>query len=129
MKLNRTIIASAVVLLGGFSFVRAEMQTAPGASATSSVDTAKKPRNRLERLTQKLHLTDQQQLQVSAIIKDQQAAEAALKADTAATADVKKAKHKEIVADHDAKIRALLTPEQQSVFDESNSHQFGKKKA
>lgn len=128
MKSYRHVIVSAVVLLGGFSMARADMPAA-SSNVEHSAPAAKAPRNRLERLTQKLHLTDAQQLKVAAVIKSQQAAEAALKADTEATADVKKAKHREIVASHDAQIRELLTPEQQATFDASKDHQFGKKKS
>lgn len=128
MKLNRTLIACAALgLVAAFSTtVRAEVSNAAPA-VEQPAHAAKKPRTRLESLTQKLHLTDAQQLQVSAIIKDQQAAEAALKADTASGADAKKAKRKEIAAAHNAKIRELLNPEQQGAFDETLSHHFGAK--
>ena len=129
MKLDRTLIACAVLVLAGtFSTARAELSgTAPAAEQTETTH-AKKPRTRLESLTEKLHLSDAQRLQVSAIIKDQQAAEAALKADTAATADVKKAKRREIKTAHNTQIRAVLTPEQQATFDETTQTYFGKKK-
>jgi len=127
MKLNRTLIACAALgLVSAFSTARAEVSNAT-ASIEQPAHAAKKPRTRLESLTQKLHLTDAQQLQVSAIIKDQQAAEAALKADTAAGSDVKKAKRKEIAEAHNTKIRELLNPEQQGTFDETLSHHFGAK--
>lgn len=128
MKLNRTIIACAVLsCLGTFSLVRAEMPTAT--TDAESATHVTKPRTRLESLTEKLHLSASQILQVSAVIKSQQAAEAALKADTASTADVKKAKRREIKEAHNAQIRAVLTPEQQPTFDQTTQTLFGKKKS
>lgn len=105
------------------------MPTSTPPAAEPSAAHAKKPRTRLESLSQKLHLTDAQILQVGAIIKDQQAAEAALKADTTATADVKKAKRREIKDAHNAKIRELLNPEQQTAFDQAILPAFSRKKS
>lgn len=128
MKLNRTLIACAALgLVSAFSMARAEVAATPSSVEHTPTHAAKKPRTRIEGLTQKLHLTDAQQLQVAAIVKDQQAAEAALKADTTSSADVKKAKRREIADAHNAQIRGLLNPEQQSAFDESLSHRFGAK--
>lgn len=129
MNLYRNLAVCTALVLGGFSVAHAEVPAAAAPSEQpAAVVSTKKPRNRLERLTEKLHLTDAQQLQVSAIIKDQQAAEAALKADTVSTADVKKAKRREIKASHDAQIRAALTADQQALFDQSTVHRFGTKK-
>ena len=128
MKLNRTIIACVVLgLAGTFSLARAEMPSTEAGAETATAH-AKKPRTRIESLTEKLHLTDAQRLQVSAIIKDQQAAEAALKVDIA-TADVKKAKRREIKEAHNAQIRLVLTPEQQPVFNQTTESAFKKKKS
>jgi Flp pilus assembly protein CpaB len=128
MKLNRTIIACAVLGVAGFfSSARAEMPSAEPTAGSSSAHPSK-PRTRIESLTEKLHLTEAQKLQVGAIIKDQQAADAALKADTVASADVKKAKRREIKEAHNTQIRAALSPEQQVVFDETTLIGFAKKK-
>jgi|GEM_PF-6311860 len=130
MKLNRTTIACALLSgLGMFSLARAEMPSSVDGAAEPAAVHTKKARTRLENLTEKLHLTDTQILQVSAIIKDQQAAEAALKADTTASADVKKAKRREIKDAHNTQIRALLKPEQQRAFDQAILPAFSRKKS
>lgn len=129
MKLNRSLIACAVFGFAGvFSLAHAETSSSAAPAAEASAAHEKKPRTRLESLTQKLHLTDAQTLQVGAIIKDQQAAEAALKADTASSSDVKKAKRREIKEAHNTKIRELLNPEQQTAFDQAILPAFSRKK-
>ncbi len=69
-------------------------------------------------LSEKLSLTAEQKAQVAAIIKEDQAARQAIRKDTTSTEDVKKAKREELKASERAKIRALLTPEQQATFDQ-----------
>jgi protein CpxP len=78
----------------------------------------KKPRvSRVEKLNAELSLTDDQKTQIAAIHKEENAALKVVSDDKSLDLAAKKAKNKEIRAAHAAKVRALLTPEQQTKFD------------
>jgi len=78
----------------------------------------KKPRvSRVEKLNAELTLTDDQKTQIAAIHKEENAALKIISEDKSLDRPAKVAKNKEIRAAHAAKIRALLTTEQQTKFD------------
>jgi Spy/CpxP family protein refolding chaperone len=70
------------------------------------------------KLDEKLGLTGDTKTQFDAIIKDQQDQMKALRADDSLSPDDKKAKSKEIRSATNDKIKALLTPEQYTQFQE-----------
>jgi len=78
----------------------------------------KAPRiSRVERLAAALELTDEQKSQVAAILKEENAALRTVSDDKSLDRSAKIARNREIREAHAARIRALLTPEQQQRFD------------
>ena len=75
------------------------------------------PADRIKQLTEQLSLTDAQQTKVKAILTEQGAARKALAGDTALSDQDRRAKGMELMRSTNAKIRAVLTPEQQTKFD------------
>jgi Spy/CpxP family protein refolding chaperone len=70
-------------------------------------------RERLKAAVDELNLTDEQKAKLGPIFDDAKAKSDEVRGDATLTADQKKAKMKEIGADLHAKVRAVLTPEQQ----------------
>jgi Spy/CpxP family protein refolding chaperone len=68
-------------------------------------------------LKEKLSLTDDQVQQVADILKAQRQAGMALRQDTTLSDDDKRAKGMALMKDTRAKIRAILTADQQTIFD------------
>lgn len=75
------------------------------------------PADRLKQLTEQLSLTDAQQTKVKAIFTEQAAARKALAGDSALSDQDRRAKNMELMRSTNAKVRAVLTPEQQAKFD------------
>jgi periplasmic protein CpxP/Spy len=96
--------------------------------AVEQVSAPKRSHSRLENLAQKLNLSEEQKSQVAAILKEDKDARREVKRDQSVPYDVMKAKRREVSKDTNAKIRAVLTPEQQVTFDEMQKP-FAKKKA
>ena len=74
-------------------------------------------RDRLANLTEQLSLTPAQVEQIKPILNSERDAMRALNQDTSLDREAKRPKMREIREAHDAKIRALLTPEQQAKMD------------
>ena len=74
-------------------------------------------RNRLQHLSETLNLTQEQQDQVAAILKDHAAQIQGLRDDEARSREERRAKLEAIGQEVRTKIRAALTPEQQTKFD------------
>lgn len=78
--------------------------------------------DRLKQLTEKLNLTADQQTKVKAILDDsRKQLQAARKEDTTARAE-KQEKAMEVMLNTNKQIRAVLTPEQQTKFDQMLEH-------
>lgn len=119
MKIYRNVIAcAALALAASLGVARAESATPETPAGEQPAAQPKRHQGRLATLTERLKLTEEQKTQVAAILKDGQAARQAIRQDTTTTEDVKKAKRQELMSAENAKIRALLTPEQQATFDE-----------
>ncbi len=73
--------------------------------------------NRLKMLDEKLHLTDAQKQQITAIWSASEQKGKALREDDTLSKEDRRAKMGEIMKDSHDQIRALLTPEQQIAFD------------
>ncbi len=82
----------------------------------------------LANLTKTLTLTDDQQAKIKPILFDESAKIHATKAASKGSTDDSKAKNKVIREDANKQIRALLTPDQQKLFDGSKK-EGGKKSA
>ena len=107
--------------------VSAEDATAPAkASPPAEVKHHGPGGNPVEALTKALDLTADQQAQVKAIFDASQPQRKALWEDQSLSKEDKAAKMKELRTATDAKIRALLTADQQTKFDEFKAkHQHG----
>jgi hypothetical protein len=93
----------------------------PAAPDAPPAEGAQPPRRRggyvLEELTAKLSLTADQQKSVGAAIKSGRDQMKAVRDDDSLSDDDKRAKGREIMGATKAQIRALLTPDQQAIFD------------
>lgn len=76
----------------------------------------------LEELTQQLTLTPDQQKQVAAILKSDHDQMKTLRSDDSISPEDKRAQAKAIMSSTRSQIRALLTPEQQKIFDTLPAH-------
>ncbi len=126
MKTYRNLaVAGIAILLGSFALTRAETvppssnpHSTPSSGATSPDSPSKKRPTRLDTLSEKLSLTAEQKDKVAVILKDEQAAFKQLKKDPNVPEDLKRTKHREIADAHEAQIRAVLTAQQQPLFDQ-----------
>jgi Spy/CpxP family protein refolding chaperone len=72
----------------------------------------------VQRLGQKLNLSDDQKAQIKPIIADRQQKMQAIRSDTSMRRDQKRPQMKSIMEDSDKKINAILTPDQQKQYAE-----------
>jgi len=111
---------------------------APGTTATKSTTkkskstgvakTAGRADSELADLSTKLTLTDDQKAKIKPIIDDKEAKIHVIKKSTTGSADDSKSKTEAIRTSANTQIRALLTPDQQKIFD-STEKKGGKKSA
>jgi Spy/CpxP family protein refolding chaperone len=125
MKLYRHIVACAALVLSmAVVNVRAEEVVDTTSADHSEVQGKKKRVSRLEKLSGQLQLSAEQKEQVAALLQEEKVMLQAARKDTTLTPDVLKARKREIAQDYNAKIRDVLSAEQQAEFDRA----FGKKK-
>jgi len=103
-------------------------------TATPAAPHAKGPggARQLDMLAKRLNLTDDQKTKVAAILKDQMTQMMALRDNESLSQDDRRAKMMSMRKDVMAKIRAVLTPDQQATFDKlpaMGGWSRGKKKA
>ena len=84
------------------------------------------PERRLEMMQKQLNLNADQTKQVKAIIDDGRARGEALRSDTTLSQDDKRAKMMDMRREESGKIRAVLTPDQQTKFDEMQARERGR---
>ncbi len=128
-KMKNTLkrLTLAFLLTAGLSSTALLADPASGEHADKS---DKKPRvSRVEKLHAELTLTEDQKTQIAAIHKEENAALKVISDDKALDRPAKMAKNKEIRAAHAAKIRALLTPDQQTKFDALTAKSSDKEKS
>jgi Spy/CpxP family protein refolding chaperone len=91
------------------------------------------PRERMERLSEKLGLSDQQKTQLQEIFKAHRAQMDAIRDDQTLTPDAKREKMKGVMADIKSQAKSILTPEQMQKWDamkeERKEHHHGPKGA
>src|SRR5450432_1875887 len=97
---RKLMLALAGILLAASPIVRADT----GTVSPPAPEHSKKHMAAADALGQKLHLTDDQKKKVTAILKDQKAAQKLLKRDTSVPDEVKEARHREIADQHNSQI-------------------------
>jgi periplasmic protein CpxP/Spy len=97
----------------------------PGGSSRgpSSLSPEEREQRQLDALNDRLTLTADQQTQIKQVLVDRDAKLAALRDDDSVAPEDKRAKAADITQDSSAKIRALLTPDQQPQYDDFLAHQ------
>ena len=120
MKASKFILV-ALALLAPLSLtaLRADEPAKPAAREGRPAKGEKGPKggDRLANLTEQLSLTPAQVEQIKPILNSERDAMRALNQDTSLDREAKRPKMREIREAHDAKIRALLTPDQQAKMD------------
>ena len=101
----------------GATFTAAALMADPAAGDHAAKPGKKTRVSRVEKLNATLSLTDDQKTQIAAIHKEENAALKVVSDDKSLDRPTKIAKNREIRAAHAARIRALLTPDQQTKFD------------
>jgi Spy/CpxP family protein refolding chaperone len=130
-KENMKSFRMLMVLAGVVGLVYAQSVSAEDAKASAPAAAPEVKHhgpggNPVEMLTKLLTLTAEQQTQVKAIVDEMQPQRKALMDDQAMAKEDKGAKMKELRTAMNAKIRAVLTADQQKTFDEFNAkHQRG----
>lgn len=75
------------------------------------------PAQRLQRMTEALGLTEDQQAKIKSIFQEEAGKRQAIMDDSSLSRDDQHAKMQELMKDIQARVRAILTPEQQTKFD------------
>jgi Spy/CpxP family protein refolding chaperone len=116
--LKRLLLVIALTAFGTTLGLLAE----PAAPAENTKEHTEKPEkakrvSRVDKLANALSLSVEQKASVAAILKEENAALKVVSEDKSLERATKIARNKEIRTAHAAKLRALLTPEQQTTFD------------
>jgi protein CpxP len=120
MKASKFILVALTLLVPlSLTALRADEPAKPAAREGRPAKGEKGPKggDRLANLTEQLSLTPAQVEQIKPILNSERDAMRALNQDTSLDREAKRPKMREIREAHDAKIRALLTPEQQAKMD------------
>jgi Spy/CpxP family protein refolding chaperone len=140
MKKHLALFAAlfAIVLMTSSAIAQDSTPAATATTPATTTKAAKKGKSsgggasgradaELADLTKSLTLTDDQQAKIKPIFTDESAKIHAAKKGSTGSADDSKAKNKVIRDDANKQIRALLTPDQQKIFDASSKKEGGKK--
>jgi Spy/CpxP family protein refolding chaperone len=126
--LKGLLFALALAAGGTTPLMSAEPAPAPDATEEHGEKSDKAPRvRRIDRLATELGLTEEQKTLIAAIQKEENAALKTVSEDKFLERAAKIARNREIRDAHAAKVRALLTPEQQVKFDALLTTPAGKK--
>jgi Spy/CpxP family protein refolding chaperone len=113
--LTKQILVFALPLLIAVGAARAE-EGQPAAPDHSRIEQMKE--RRLKRLDEKLHLTADQKMKITAIWDKAEQDTRAAREDAAASAkEERRAKRREAMKAAHQEVRGVLTPEQQTIFD------------
>jgi protein CpxP len=115
MKLTKTLALAALVagsLFAGNATLQAQDNTNTPPAGAPPGGPGMRGRPNLEQIAKDLGLTDDQKAKLKTIMEDQQTKMKALRADTSIAQTDKRAKAKEIRDATQAQIKAILTPEQ-----------------
>lgn len=114
-----SILASLVVLVAGLLFGQASQSaqtSVPQSQGATAHRQAESPEQRLQMLSEKLNLTDEQKTTLKPILEDQALQMKAIHGETSLSEEQKRDKMKAIHETFHDKINAVLTPEQQVKF-------------
>ncbi|MGH9685358.1 MAG: hypothetical protein ACRD4S_17325 [Candidatus Acidiferrales bacterium] len=118
--INLVGLGFAVLLLLGFGGVtRAQdqgSQQQPSAQSESQMNHKTMHHNRLDWLSKKLNLTDDQKAKIKPILDDESSSMKGVRDDTSLSQTERHAKMKDLHQATDSKINDILTPEQQQKF-------------
>jgi protein CpxP len=111
-------IFAMLILLGGAAGTSGYAQSPPQAPAPGALPAAPahSPGEVVEMLSKRLSLTDQQKSQILPIIAERQQKIQAIRTDASLPPGQRMSQAQSIMKDSDAKINALLTPEQQQSY-------------
>ena len=111
-------IFAMLILLGGAAGTSGYAQSPPQAPAPGALPAAPahSPGEVVEMLGKRLSLTDQQKSQILPIIAERQQKIQAIRTDASLPPGQRMSQAQSIMKDSDAKINALLTPEQQQGY-------------
>lgn len=127
MKRNRLALALlATTLFAGASFAQNEsapgqpqdQQSAPSTQAQGRRGGRFTPERRLQHLSRKLNLTDDEKAKIKPILEDQQQKMQALRQDTSLSKQDRRAKFQELRQNYISQVRPILNPDQQAKFDQ-----------
>ena len=130
MKITRTIgtfcAAAALLTLGGASYGQSASPSPSASASPSAAESAPaekgkggaKRQQRMEEMLDQLQLTDAQKEQIKPLMQDQFQQMKAVRDDATLTQEQKKAKVQEIHKGFREKLKAILTPEQLTKWEE-----------
>lgn len=128
--MKKLILSAVAGLAAATCVLHAEPPAPPpvqdGSAKPAKEGKAGKMKDHLGQMKSDLGLTDDQAAKIQQIMADQRKAMKGLKEDSSLTDDQKKQKHQAARAEVDAKISALLTPEQKAKWDEMKKNRPGK---
>jgi Spy/CpxP family protein refolding chaperone len=125
--LFRVILVAAGFSVAALPAARAADEVPPaapgGPNSAAQPDRPKRrgrhmdPAQRLQRLTEALSLTEGQQAKIKSIFQEEAGKRQAIMDDSSLSRDDQHAKRQELMKDIQTRVRAILTPEQQTKFD------------
>ena len=120
MNASKRFLTTLAIIASIFSLALPTRAADPAPTAASGIKEGKsaaKIADRLKQLSDALGLTEEQKAKVGPLLLEESTALAALYADKSLDDAARKAKGVELRDGFSAKVRALLTPEQQAKFD------------
>jgi periplasmic protein CpxP/Spy len=129
-----TLALGGVFALGGVAVLAQDTSSMPNQAATAAQDqmSGKKknmtPDQQLQRMTDKLNLTSDQQSQIKPVLEDRQQKMQALKQDQTLSKSDKKSQARSIRDDSNSKIEAVLNPDQKQKFEAMQQKKSEKKR-
>jgi periplasmic protein CpxP/Spy len=124
MKIAVALLAATLMTGAGFAQTAATGSTQPQDQQTAPAPQGHKGHKmptadeRLQHLTKKLNLTDDQQTKIKPILEQQQQQMQALRGDQSLSKEQRHAKFQEMHKDFTGQIRAQLNPDQQTRYDQ-----------
>ena len=126
--MNKTFLRAAamVCLLLGAMAVFAQDQAAPPQGGGGRRGQMPTPEQRLQRMTQSLNLTEDQQAKIKPILENESTQMQSLRSDTSLSQDDRMAKMRQIRENTNSQINPILTPDQQKQYTEMMSRGRGR---
>jgi periplasmic protein CpxP/Spy len=126
-----SVLTILVLLAAGLTFAQTSQQSQAPTPEKNAVThrTAPTVDQQLQRLSDKLNLTDDQKTKLKPILQDQMDQMKTVREDTSLTPEQKRAKMKSTHASFNEQINAVLTPEQQAKYKEMQQERTQKPKS